>query len=57
MQLFVFFEPNQKAIKLIRESDASHPDAADPNKYIQGFNLTSRKIEGSNFDAFVFQKH
>ena len=55
--IICFFEPNQKAIKMIREGDASHPDAADPNKYIQGLNLTSRKIEGSNFDAFVFQKH
>jgi len=55
--IICFFEPNQKAIKMIRESDASHPDAADPNKYIQGLNLTFRKIEGSNFDAFVFQKH
>ena len=55
--IICFFEPNQKAIKMIRESDASHPDAADPNEYIQGLNLTSRKIEGSNFDAFVFQKH
>ena len=54
--IICFFEPNQKAIKMIREGDASHPDAADPNKYIQGLNLTSRKIEGSNFDAFVFQK-
>ena len=55
--IICFFEPNQMAIKMIRESDASHPDAADPNKYIQGFNLISRKIEGSNFDAFVFQKN
>jgi len=55
--IICFFEPNQKAINLIRKSDASHPDAADPNKYIQGFNLISRKIEGSNFDAFVFQKN
>ncbi len=54
--IICFFEPNQKAIKMIRESDASHPDAADPNNYIQGLNLTSRKIEGSNFDAFVFQR-
>jgi len=55
--IICFFEPNQKTIKMIRESDASHHDASDPNKYIQGLNLTSRKIEGSNFDAFVFQKH
>ena len=36
--IICFFEPNQKAIKMIRESDASHPDAADPNEYIQGLN-------------------
>ena len=54
--IICFFEPNQKAIKMLRQSDASHPDAADPNKYIKGLNLTSRKFEGSNFDAFVFQK-
>ena len=55
--IICFFEPNQKSIKKIRESDASHPDAADPNKYINDLNLISRKIEGSNFDAFVFQKN
>ncbi len=55
--IICFFEPNQKAIKMLRETDPSHPDAADPNMYIQDFNLTSRKIEGSNFDAFVFQKN
>jgi len=55
--IICFFEPNQKAIKMIRETDPSHPDAADPNLYIQDLNLSSRKIMGSNFDAFVFQKH
>lgn len=55
--IICFFEPNQKTIKRIRENDASHPDAVDPNKYIQDPNLTSRKIEGAYFDAFVFQKH
>jgi len=54
--IICFFEPNQKAIKMIRESDALHPDAADPNKYIQGLDLTSRKIAGLNFDAFIFHK-
>ena len=42
---------------MIRESDPSHPDAADPSKYKQDPNLTFRKIEGSNFDAFIFQKN
>jgi len=55
--IICFFEPNQKAIKMIRATDPSHPDAADPNLYIQDLNLSSRKIKGSNFDAFVFQKH
>ena len=54
--IICFFEPNQKAIKMIRESDASHPDAVDPSQYTRDLDLTSRKIEGSNFDAFVFQK-
>jgi hypothetical protein len=53
--IICLFEPNQKAINMIRESDASHPDAADPNEHIKGLNLTSRKIEGSNFDAFVLK--
>lgn len=54
--IICIFEPNQKAIKMIRERDTLHPDAADPNKYMQGLNLTSRKIAGSNFDAFIFEK-
>jgi ubiquinone/menaquinone biosynthesis C-methylase UbiE len=53
--IICFFEPNFQAIQMIRESDPSHPDAADPNKYSQDLNLTSYKIEGSNFDAFIFQ--
>ncbi|NNL42280.1 MAG: class I SAM-dependent methyltransferase [Desulfobacterales bacterium] len=54
--IICFFEPNQKAINMIRQTDASHPDAAELNKYIQGLNLISQKIEGSHFDAFVLQK-
>jgi ubiquinone/menaquinone biosynthesis C-methylase UbiE len=53
--IICFFEPNLKAIQMIRESDPSHPDAADPNNYNQNLNLASRKIEGSNFCAFIFQ--
>ncbi len=55
--IICFFEPNQKSINMIRETDASHPDAADPNKYINDPNLIYKKIEGTNFDAFVFQRH
>ena len=54
--IICFFEPNLKAIQMIRERDPSHPDAADPNKYNQNLNLTLRTIEGSNFDAFIFQR-
>ena len=54
--IICFLEPNQKAMKMIKEKKPSHPDAADPNKYIQGLNLTSRKMEGPFFDAFIFQK-
>jgi len=53
--LICIFEPNQRATEMIKEFDASHPDAANPNDYIQGLDVTSRKIEGINFDAFIFQ--
>ena len=54
--IICFFEPNQKAIEMIRKRDATHPDGADPTAYIQGLNLTARKIVGLNFDAFILQK-
>jgi ubiquinone/menaquinone biosynthesis C-methylase UbiE len=54
--LICFFEPNQICIKIIKELDPSHPEAADPNEYTQGLNLVSQKIEGTIFDAFIFQK-
>lgn len=54
--IICFFEPNQKSIKIIREFDSSHSDAADPSNYIQKFNLVFRKIEGLNFNAFIFKK-
>ena len=53
--IICIFEPNQKALGMLWKTDPSHPDAADPTQYIQGLNLTSRKIDGTNFDAFVLQ--
>jgi ubiquinone/menaquinone biosynthesis C-methylase UbiE len=50
------FEPNVKAIELIRESDPTHPDAADPSDYIQDLGLRMKKIAGTNFDAFILDK-
>ncbi len=50
-----FLEPNQKGIQMIKEKTPSHPDAADPNEYVQGLNLASQKVEGAFFDAFIFQ--
>lgn len=55
--LICFFEPNQNSIKIIRELDPTHPEAANPNEYVRGLNLGSQKIEGSLFDAFIFQKY
>jgi len=54
--IICIFEPNQKALRMLWKTDPSHPDAADPSPYINGLNLASRKIEGTNFDAFVLQK-
>jgi len=50
-----FFEPSKKTINMLKETDPTHPEVADPNDYLHGLNLTSRKIEGSNFDAFVIE--
>jgi ubiquinone/menaquinone biosynthesis C-methylase UbiE len=54
--LICLFEPNPKAISIIRERDPSHPEAADPVDYIQTFDLAPRIISGVHFDAFVLQK-
>jgi SAM-dependent methyltransferase len=51
-----FFEPNRALIEKIRTKDPAHPDAADPDQYARGMALTSRKISGANFDAFVYRK-
>jgi SAM-dependent methyltransferase len=51
-----FFEPNRDCIKIIRELDPAHPEAADPREYARGLNLASQKIEGTRFDAFVFRR-
>ena len=50
------FEPNQSCLKIIKEIDPSHPEAADPAEHAQGLNLESQKIEGTLFDAFILQK-
>ncbi len=54
--IICIWEPNKKAVDMIRQRDKTHPDAADPIPYTEGLGLTSRKIEGRNFDAFIFQK-
>ncbi len=55
--LICFFEPSPSTVALIRETDEGHPDPADPTAYIAGLGLQSRKIDGVNFDAFVFRKN
>ena len=54
--IICFFEPNQHTVERIRETDENHPEPADPTAYSAGLKLTSRKIDGVNFDAFVFRK-
>lgn len=49
------FEPNEKAINMLREKDPTHPDAADPDQYVNSVNTVSRKIEGIHFNAFIFK--
>ena len=54
--LICLFEPNQNCIKILKELDPSHPEAADPNEHVRGLNLEPQKIEGSVFDVFIFRK-
>jgi ubiquinone/menaquinone biosynthesis C-methylase UbiE len=51
-----FFEPNQSCLKIIKEINPSHSQAADPSENARGLNLQSQKMEGTLFDAFIFQK-
>jgi len=51
-----FFEPNHNGIKLAKEHDPSHPEAADPILYTRGINVSIEKKKGSFFDCFIFQK-
>ena len=51
-----FFEPNQHGIKMGREHDPSHPDAADPTQYAQGLGLSLEKLAAKFFDVFIFHK-
>lgn len=50
------FEPKRALIEKIRARDPGHPDPADPDRYVQGLALTSRKLAGTNFEAFVYRK-
>lgn len=54
--IMCFFEPNQRAMTIIKEKDASHPEAANPEEYIRRMPVASKKREGEFFDAFIFQK-
>lgn len=54
--IICILEPRRKAIEMIREKDPSHPDAADPNLYIEDLDVTSRKIGGTNFNAYILEK-
>ena len=54
--LICFFEPNHDTVERIRETDEGHPDPVDPIEYASGLNLAAHKIDGINFDAFIFKK-
>lgn len=54
--IICLLEPNQNGIKIAKEFDSSHPEAADPAEYAQGLNLSLQKMEGGFFDSFIFRK-
>lgn len=54
--ILCFFEPTKAALKLIRKADPDHPDAADPELYAQGFNLSGERRNSELFTAYIFRK-
>jgi 2-polyprenyl-3-methyl-5-hydroxy-6-metoxy-1,4-benzoquinol methylase len=51
-----FLEPNQNGMKIAKEFEPSHPEAANPSEYAQGLGLSLQRKEGNFFDSFIFQK-
>ncbi|MFA4915946.1 MAG: class I SAM-dependent methyltransferase [Syntrophales bacterium] len=51
-----FIEPNQNGMKMVKKHHPSHPEAADPSKYIKGLNLSLEKKKGEFFDSFILRK-
>lgn len=55
--VIVIFEPNSKLIKIIRENKfPSHPDAVDPIKFTQEFNLVLKRVKRPFYDTYIFRK-
>ena len=50
-------EPSHQTICKIRETDPSHPDAANPTEYLQDLDGVFRKIEGVSFDTYIIPKY
>jgi len=54
--IICFLEPNPQAIDMIRETDPAHPDAANPTKFLEGFDGFFWKFKGIRLDAYIIQK-
>ncbi|MFX1346076.1 MAG: class I SAM-dependent methyltransferase [Promethearchaeota archaeon] len=55
--IICIFEPNSDAIKFIRERRSPmHPDAVDPQNYIQELHLSLEVIEGSFYTTYILRK-
>jgi len=50
------YESNQKGIKMIREKNPFHPDAADPGEYVKGLHLEETRKSSEFFNAFMLKK-
>ena len=49
-----FLEPNAACTEMIKANDPTHPAPADPLLHVSGLDLSSEKIQGTRFDAYIF---
>ncbi|MFZ0484082.1 MAG: class I SAM-dependent methyltransferase [Desulfobacterales bacterium] len=55
--IICFIEPNENGMKIAKEHDSSHPEAADPRLYTQNIDLSVKKRTGNYFDSFIFRNN
>lgn len=52
----VFFEPKRETLEKVWVKDPEHPDAACPEHYASGLEITETRMTGSLMDVFIFRR-